>query len=80
MMTSTHKLSRAIVYGIVVVALCMSSGESYGVFLSSIGFFLPGKKNSTELADSLQNPFLLLEENDTCAYEIMVRFPRFFDF
>lgn len=54
--------------------MCMSSGEFYGVFLSYIGLFLPGKKSSTELVDGLQNPFLLSEENDTCAYEIMVSF------
>lgn len=78
MMTSAHRLSRAIVYGIVVVALCMSSGNFCGVFLSYIGLFLPGKKSSTGLVDGLQNPFLLSEENDTCAYEIMVRFLRFF--
>lgn len=54
--------------------MCMSSGEFYGFFLSYIGLFLPGKKSSTELVDGLQNPFLLSEENDTCAYEIMVSF------
>lgn len=61
-----------------MVALCMSSGNFCGVFLSYIGLFLPGKKSSTGLVDGLQNPFLLSEENDTCAYEIMVRFLRFF--
>lgn len=74
MMTSANGLSRAIAYGIVVIALCMSSGEFYGVCLSYIGLFLPGKKSSTELAGGLQNPFLLSEENDTCAFEIMVSF------
>ena len=49
-------------------------------FLSYIGLFIPGKKSATELADGLQNPFLLSEENDTCAYEIMVRFLGSFEF
>ncbi|KAK8825547.1 hypothetical protein WA577_000720 [Blastocystis sp. JDR] len=60
---SSHTLSKALVYALVVIALCTSSG-----------FFLPnGMKRQSENT-GLESFFQLAEGNDTCAYEIMEKY------
>ena len=72
MVQSTHSISKGILYAVLVVALCTSSGVFLLEVIQCLGLIFPAKNHGQSYDDSLMSVLFDAEKNDTCAYEIMV--------